>query len=237
MSDETNGKPKKGSINDLGLGNDALEGAEFDQIPENIGQSFPDPPQPGKYRFQLPGPAFITAIWTVVETDKHGTRINGIFDSEAPLVIVQSPGKAYDGEEFSYRISNVPRERTKEKILVSDMDLLLRALGETKKPATNKAYAQALQKYAGKEFGATIEYSYNCNAKREAYFDAGDGTQQKVEGRMGCGGRWYQRDVAKVPSNPEDPQSPLVQPLRITCTNPECGASVRAFPNLTGFTK
>ena len=28
-----------------------------------------------------------------------------------------------------------------------------------------------------------------------------------------------------------------VQPLRITCTNPECGASVKAFPNLDGFKK
>jgi hypothetical protein len=170
----------------------------------------------------------LSAIWAVVESEKHGTRINGVFDSDAPLVIVQSPAKAYDGEEFSYRISNVPRERTKEKILVSDMDLLLRALGETKKPATNKGYAQALQKYAGKEFGATVEFSYRCNPSREAYFDVGDGTQQAAEGRMGCGARYYQRDVPKVEG---------VQPVRITCSNPECGASVRAFPNLTGFTK
>jgi hypothetical protein len=151
-----------------------------------------------------------------------------VFDQEAPLVIVQSPGKVYDGEEFQYRISNVPRERTKEKILVSDMDLLLRALGETARPKSNKAYAQALQKYAGKEFGATVEFSYRCSDQREAYFEDGTGGQQKVEGRMGCGNRYYQRDVAKVEG---------VQPVRITCSNPECGASVRAFPNLAGFTK
>jgi hypothetical protein len=65
--DATDTRPKKGSINDLGLGNDALEGADFDQIPENIGQSFPDPPQPGKYRFRLP--ASLAAIWSVVESD------------------------------------------------------------------------------------------------------------------------------------------------------------------------
>jgi hypothetical protein len=226
MATDTDTRPKKGSINDLGLGNDALEGADFDSIPENIGQPYADPPQPGKYRFKLP--ASMATIWTVVESEKHGTRINGIFDNDAPLEIVQSPNKAMNGEEFTYRISNVPRERTKEKILVSDMDLLLRALGETKRPATNKAYAQALMKYAGKEFGATVEFSYNCNANRDAYWDDGQGGQQKVEGRSGCGSRYYMRDVAKVDG---------VQPVRITCSNPECGASIRAFPNLTGFTK
>jgi hypothetical protein len=225
MSDE-NHKVKKGSINDLGLGNDALEGAEFDQIPENLGQSFPDPPQPGKYRFKIPGN--IAAQFAVVETTKHGTRINLLFDQDAPLVIVQSPGKVADGEEFQYRLSNVPRERTKEHILVDDMGMLLRAMGVTKRPPNNTAYAKAMIGMAGKEFGATLEYSYWCSDQREAYFDDGQGGQQRVEGRMGCGSRWYQRDVPKVDG---------VQPVRITCSNPECGASVRAFPNLTGFTK
>lgn len=217
---------EKGSLNDLGLSNTSLEGASFDDIPENIGMSFPDPPQPGKYRFRLP--ASLAAVWAVVESEKHGQRINAVFDDKDPLIIVQSPGGEHDDEEFQYRISNVPRERTKEKILVSDMDLLLRALGETARPKTNKAYAQALQKYAGKEFGATVEFSWRCNPAKDAYFDDGAGGTQKVEGRVGCGARYYQRDVAKVEG---------VYPVRITCSNPECGASVRAFPNLTGFTK
>ena len=227
MAQDTDARPKKGSINDLGLGNESLEGADFDSIPENIGQSYPDPPQPGKYRFKAP--LSIAGQFAVVETEKHGTRINLLFDQDAPLVIVQSPAKAYDGEEFQYRLSNVPRERTKEKILVSDMDLLLRALGVSKRPANNKAYAAAcVTALAGKEFGATVEFSYRCSDQREAYFDDGQGGQQKVEGRMGCGVRYYQRDVAKVDG---------VQPVRITCPNPECGASVRAFPNLSGFSK
>ncbi len=213
-------------LNALGLTNEKLEDADFDQIPENLGQAFADPPQPGKYRFRLP--PSLAAIWAVVDTQEHGQRINAIFDQDAPLTIVQSPNKEVDGEDFTYRISNVPRARTKEKILVSDMALLLRALGETKLPASNKAFAQALMKYAGKEFGATLEFSYRCNDKRDAYFDDGQGGTAKAEGRMGCGSRWYQRDVPKVDGK---------QPVRITCTNPECGASVRAFPNLTAFTK
>src|SRR6266853_4898475 len=109
---------EKGSLNDLGLTNEALEGADFDQIPENIGQAFPDPPQPGKYRFRLP--ATMAALWATVDSEKHGQRINAIFDGDATLTIVQSPNTEHDGEAFDTRISNIPRERTKEKILVSD---------------------------------------------------------------------------------------------------------------------
>lgn len=222
------------SLNDLNLKNEALEGADFDNIPENLGQSFQDPPQPGKYRFKLP--ANMGTCWAVVETEKHGQRINAVLADSAALTIVQSPnGGQHNGEDFSYRISNVPRERTKEKILVSDMDLLLRALGETKRPVTNKAYAQALQKHAGEEFTAEVEFSYQCNPKRDAYFDDGNGGQAKAAdpsstsgSRLGCGTRYYQKDVPKVDG---------VQPVRITCGNPECGASVRAFPNLSGFKK
>lgn len=223
------------SLEALGLGKEQLEGAEFDQIPENIGQSFPDPPQPGVYRFKLPTSAQMKTIWAKVESSEHGDRINAIFEDDAALKIVQSPGGEHDGEEFRWRCSNVPRPRTKEQILVSDMDLLLRALGVTQRPKTNRAYAEALIKLGGREFTATNEFSYNCNPKKEIYVDNGAGGQEKVEGKVGCGNRYYQRDVAKVPSDPSDPASPKVFPLRIQCSNPDCGASIRAFPNLTGF--
>lgn len=215
---------EKLSLENLGLSNEQLQGASFDDIPENIGQSFPDPPQPGTYRFRLP--ASMAAIWAKVASANHGERINALFEEGAELVIVQSPGGAHNGEEFRYRCSNVPRERTKEKILVSDMDLLLRALGETARPSTNKAYAQALMKYAGKEFTATVEFSWRCRDDKEIYVDDGAGGTAKVDGKMGCGTRFYQRDVAKVEG---------AYPVRITCSNPECGSNIRAFPNLTGF--
>jgi hypothetical protein len=228
MSDKT-------SLEALGLGKEQLDGAEFDAIPENIGQSFPDPPQPGTYRFKLPPAGVMKAIWAKVDSQNHGERINAIFEDDSALTIVQSPGKEHDGEAFRWRCSNVPRERTKEKILVSDMDLLLRALGATIRPKTNAAYAQALLKHAGQEFTAAIEFSWNCNPKKDIYVDDGNGSTAVVEGKVGCGTRYYQRDVAKVASNPDDPASPKGYPVRITCSNPDCGASVRAFPNLTAF--
>lgn len=218
----------KSSLNDLGLGSDKLQDADFDNIPENLGQSFEDPPQPGKYRFQLP--TDMGTIWAKVDSAKHGERIQALFEDDAELGIVQVPAGSATGvgTTFRTRISNIPRERTKEKILVSDMALVLRALGETVTPKTNKAFAQALMKYAGKTFGATIEFSYHCNPKKEIYVADDAGGQQKVEGKQGCDARYYQRDVPKVEG---------LQPFRITCGNPECGASVRAFANLSGFTK
>ncbi len=225
----------KTSLEQLGLGKEQLEGTEFDNIPENIGHSFPDPMQPGVYRFRLQPAGIMKSIWAKVDTNDYGERINAIFEEESALIVVQSPGGQHDGEEYRWRCSNVPRPRTKEKILVSDMDLLLRALGITARPKTNKDYAQALLKQAGREFTATNEFSWNCNPKKEIYVDDGAGGTAKVDEKMGCGTRFYQRDVAKVPSDPGDPASPKVYPVRITCSNPDCGASIRTFGNLTGF--
>lgn len=226
---------EKASLEALGLSNEKLEGAEFSDIPENIGQSYPDPPQPGHYRFKLPPAGEMKAIWSKVESKGYGDRIRAAFEDGAALKIVQSPNHEHDGEDFRWSVSNVPRPRTKEQILVSDMDLLLRGLGITARPKTNKDYAQALLKQAGREFSADIEFSWNCRDDREIYVDDGTGGTSKVEGKMGCGTRYYQRDVAKVLSDPNDPASPKVTPVRITCSNPDCGASVRAFPNLTAF--
>jgi hypothetical protein len=225
----------KASLESLGLGKEVLEGAEFDAIPEGIGQSYPDPPQPGTYRFRLPPSGILKGCFAVVESTKYGKRINAIFEDDSALVIVQSPGKSHDNEEFRWRCSNIPRERTKEKILVSDMDLLLRVLGKTTRPKTNADYGKALVSVAGMEFTATNEFSWNCSPQREIYVDDGNGGTGKVEGKMGCGNRYYQRDVTKVLSDPMDPTSARVYPVRITCSNPECGANIRAFPNLTGF--
>lgn len=226
----------KGNLQSLGLGNEKLEGAEFDEIPETLGQTFADPPQPGPYRFKFPSAAAMQTIWSKVESDKYGTRLSADFSDAAVLKIVQSPNNEHNGEDFRWRVSNVPRERTKERILVSDMDLLLRAKGITIRPKTNKGYAEALIKaLADQEVSANIEFSWNCRADKEKYVDNGNGGTEKVEGAMGCGNRYYQSGVAKVLSDPNDPTSPRIYPLRITCSNDECGASIRAFPNLGGF--
>ena len=223
------------SLQDLKLSNKALgDDVSFDEIPAERG-SFVPPPDPGSYRFALP--KAITNFDTIV-TEKYGERLNVIFDASAPLVIVQSPGKAFDGASFETRLSNVPRPRGKEKVLVSDADYLLKAKGVTQKPASNLAYAKAIQGLAEKDFGADVEWSWSCNPKRAARFLMDDGSQQRIEDvestldgddtgfKAGCGARYYQNDVQKVEGK---------FPLSLTCTNPECGAQVRAFANLRNF--
>lgn len=226
---------KATSLQELGLTKEKLEGASFDDIPENLGQSFADPPQPGKFRFKLPVIAVAKPMWKPIATENYGKRFAILFEDSNELVIVQSPGGKDNGTTFRTRLTNAPRERGKEKILVSDIDLLLRAKGITKRPADNPAYAAAIVSLSEQEFGADIEYSYRCDDTKPIYVDDGQGGQQKVEDKMGCGARYYQRDVPKVPINPMDPASPLVQPLRIQCTNQECGALIRAYANLGGF--
>lgn len=227
------------SLQELNLSNKPLgdQTPSFDELPAERG-SFTPPPQPGSFRFALP--ATINNFEPVTTKD-YGERINVVFDASAPLVIKQSPGKAHDGETFETRLSNVPRKRGKEGILVSDLDYVIKALQEQHKqplakPKSNLQYAQALQKFAGSELGADIEWSWRCNPRRAARFLAEDGslvTQEDpastLEGddaglQAGCGTGHYQNDVQKVDGE---------YPLYITCST--CGAQVRAFANLRNF--
>lgn len=224
------------SLSDLKLSPKALKDdvPDFDALPAERG-SFTPPPQPGSYRFKLPK---VINNFDTIQTKDHGERITVIFDAESPLIIEQSPAGKYNGDTFETRLNNAPRARGKEKILVSDLDYLLRAKGVTKKPASNLAYAQEVQKLAEKSFGADIEWSWGCNDRRAARFLAEDGSSVKVEDpastldgedagfKAGCGARYYQGDVSKVEGE---------FPLTITCATPECGAQVRAFANLRNF--
>jgi hypothetical protein len=223
------------SLQELGLSNETLEGTDvgFDQMPE-FG-AFTPPPQPGGYRFRLP--VKLGTAWDTVATDKYGQRVRLQLDQDAPLTIVQSPKGDLNGEPFQTNLSNVPRPRGKDKLLVSDLDLLLRALAlahpeiavTIKRPTNNPEYIKAVQAYAGKEFGADVEWSWYCNPKRPIYIPDGQGgSVEHPDKQPGCGARYYQKDVDKIEGE---------YPLRITCTTATCGAVVRAFANLGTFRK
>jgi len=216
------------SLQDLGLKAESVGGAGFDELPEQQGSYLP-PPQPGSYRFQLP--ASLTNIWDTREFDGK-TRLVALFDADNPLTIVQSPGNQRNLEPFRTQITNNERNRARKgqpEVLVSDMDYLLKALGETKRPATNKAYLEALAKYAGKDFAADVTWSWSCNPKKPKRVPDGEGGSVEAKDEagqpeMGCGKRYYPREVRK------DGQGQY--PLSIAC---ECGALLRAFPNLSNF--
>jgi hypothetical protein len=155
---------------------------------------------------------------------KPPQRVRAVFDRDHPLLIIQSLNKRYDGEPFETRLSNQERARGKDKsIIASDMDYLLRALGVLKKPASNQEYIRTLQQQSGKEFSADLRYSWVCSPDRNKRIKRADGTIEEVQ-EKGCGDKYYQEDVPKLPSGEV--------PYEITCGHPNCGASLRAFGNL-----
>lgn len=219
------------SMSDLGLKDEGTiaAGADISDLPEFGG--FEPPPQPGPFRFQLPakldGP-----IWDVIDTpEKMPTqRVMVVFDREHPLLIVQSVNGKYNGQPFHTRLNNNERGRGKGKeIVVSDLDYLLRALGEKVKPQKqypngvigpdNTGYITTLAKHGGKEFGADLRFSWKCDTRRNIRTRTPSGVVE-VEGQAGCGEAYYNEDVANVDGQ---------KPYEIVC---QCGASLRAFANL-----
>lgn len=196
-------------------------GQDLDDLP-TFG-SFTPPPPPGGYRFQLP--ADLSGIWDVIDTpDKNPPqRVKASFDRDHPLVIVQSPGGKSNNEPFETRLTNNERQRGKDKaVTASDMDYLLRALGEKQKPRNNREYMQIVQRHAGKQFGADLRYSWRCSKDRDIRARDAQGQVQVVEGKKGCGEAYYQEDVPKGADG--------AVPYEITCG--QCGALLRAFANL-----
>lgn len=204
------------------------EEVDFNNLPAQMG-SFPDPPQPGPFRFELPKSLSVANFEERDDKEDPKKKWLGVhFDSNAPLLIVQSSRGTYNGDPFQTRISNQPRKRGKgdDAPRVSDMSYLAAALGAEARPANNRAWVEWLisQAQAGKQFAADIEFSYQCRADKPIYADDGNGTVQEVPNQMGCGMRYYQKDAPKA----EDGSFAL----RITC---QCGASLRANANLVRF--
>lgn len=205
-------------LNDLGLKDEALPAQSYDDLPTF---DFQEPPQPGAYRFKIPGN--VTTCYEVFDSPK-GQRIRAIFDKEHPLTITQAKDPKVIGEIFVTRLSSLERARGKDKsVEASDLDYLLRAKGERARPTTQRGYIEALNKYAGTDFGADVTYSWSCNSERDIYTKDGE-KSVKVEGTKGCGKKYYQRDVQKNPDG--------TTPVEIQC---DCGAVIRAFANLDNF--
>ena len=216
------------SLKDLGLTNEQVGGdVDFDNLPKVGG--FTPLLQPGDYTFQLPAAQALGQAFDVIDA-KVGKRLQVIFDQNAPLQVVASPNNARNGEPFQQRISNVERERGKDKILVSDLDYLLRALGHPTKPKTNPEYAQAILAHAGEQFKGRIEVQYSCNEKKNIWAPTGVGDAvEEIEDKKGCGTRYYQKDVADQRDEHGN------YPERIICGGENCGASLRAFAQISVF--
>jgi len=196
-------------------------GQGLDDLPTFGG--FTPPPPPGAYRFQLPKD--LSSIWDLFDTPEKTPpqRVRASFDRDHPLLITQSPAGKSNGEPFETRLTNNERKRGKGgEVIASDMDYLLRALGEKTKPKNNREYIQVVQRHSGKQFGADLRYSWRCSKDRDIRVRDGQGQVTTIEGKKGCGEGYYQEDVQKTPDGQV--------PYEITC--PSCGALLRAFANL-----
>ena len=197
------------------------QGQDLDDLP-TFG-SFTPPPPPGAYRFRLPQD--LSSIWDLFDVpDKTPPqRVKATFDRDHPLLIIQSPQGKSNGEPFETRLTNNERARGKDKsVVASDMDYLLRALGEKTKPRSNREYIQVVSRNGGKEFGADLRYSWRCSTDRDIRARDPQGAVQVVEGKKGCGESYYQEDI------PKDATGAV--PYEIQCG--QCGALLRAFANL-----
>jgi hypothetical protein len=196
-------------------------GEGLDDLP--VFGGFTPPPPAGAYRFALPQD--LSAIWDVFDTPEKTPpqRVKAQFDRDHPLVIVQSPHGKSNGEPFETRLTNNERKRGKGgAVVASDLDYLLRALGETVKPKSNRECMAMVQRHGGKQFGADIRYNWRCSPDRDIRYRDAQGAVQVQEGKKGCDARYYEEDV---PKNADGSV-----PYEINCG--QCGALLRAFANL-----
>lgn len=196
-------------------------GQELDDLP-TFG-SFSPPPPSGAYRFKLP--LDLSAVWDLFDVaDKTPPqRVRLALDRDHPLLITQSPQGKSNGEPFETRLTNNERARGKDKsVVASDLDYLLRALGEKKKPQSNRECMQMVQKHAGQEFGGDLRYNWRCSKDRDVRAKTPDGRTEVITGKKGCGSAYYEEDVPKNAAGDT--------PFEIQCE--QCGAVLRAFANL-----
>jgi len=214
------------SLQDLDLKEEVLPAQSLDDLPEVGG--FTPLPQPGAYKFALP--ADLSGVWDVFDTQK-GQRVRMILDRDHPLTIVASPGNKSNGDSFQTRLANAERPRGKERIEVSDLDYLLKALGEKVRPTSNRGYIEALGKHGGGQFAADLNYNWTCSDSRNIWVLEGE-ERKEVEGQKGCGWRYYigtkSPDTTKQIGYVQKGADGLF-PSEIQC---QCGAILRAFGNL-----
>lgn len=234
-------------IKDLKLGKDvAITDGDWSKVPEQIGSRRP-PLQPGPYRFALPNAAAISECFDTVEAEidgKQATRVVAILRDAAALTVIQAPQRYGDrvGEQWGTRISNVERRRGKDAPMASDMDYVLQVLApKDPRPRTNREYLTQFEKVApGREIGGDIEWNWRCDTKRHIRVadPNNEGKTLELNGengtdaRMGCGNKYYQRDVPKVDKDGNENTPGAEYPRTVDC---QCGAILFANENISNF--
>jgi hypothetical protein len=214
-------------LNELGLNDEAIEGVDFEEMPQGLGSSIA-PPQPGIYQFQLPTAEVMFKCFDKDNSDpEQGQRLMAIFRDAAALKNLTLGGY------YNTQISNKTRAINFKSgpVTVSDMAMLLKAVASLPQGKNNAAYAQALVNAQGATFMAENRLSITCNSQRDIYKD-GD----KQDGIKGCGKKYssspYTRKGVTVLGVPKGTDGLFL--LSFPCS---CGADLRVWGNLQGFRK
>ena len=201
-----------GTLEEIGLLDDQTQIEIPDEIPEE-GSNYVPLVQPGKYVFQLP--ENMELVWTKVDS-KKGPRVAAIFNRDNPITVVQDDtyDGYFNGSPVSTLLNNVEYPRGKERIEVADMYYLIQAFEahlpkeQRTKLTNNLSFVNALKKYAGRMFGATLHWEAYCNPKKNIFVseEDEDGNRRAVEkeGTPGCQARYtsYARDPKQqIPKN------------------------------------
>ena len=228
-------------LNALGLNDEGISDADFDKMPQTIGGGSKLPPQPGIYRFRLPNGKALFNCFDVLVTNDQGQKLTAVFSDESAL------RNETLSDWYQARVNNRTRtvKSKGEDVIVSDMGMLLKAVGSKPSPneqgvITNYAYGQALIAAAEKEFIAEHTLTATCNPKRDIYksVETSPGVYEGkiVNGEKGCGQRYVvdgyagkngKPDVLSIPKNTDKTIA-----VRFTC---KCGAELRCFGELRGY--
>jgi hypothetical protein len=213
-------------LNELGLNDEAIEGVDFEEMPQGLGSSI-RPPQPGIYQFQLPSAEVMFKCFDKLEDADQGQRLVAQFRDAAALKNLTL------GEYYNTNISNRTRVINFKSgpVTVSDMAMLLKAVDSEPPGKNNAAYAQAMINAQLRTFMAENRLSITCNTKKSIWKD---GNEQK--GVMGCGKKYssapYTRKGVTVFEIPKEADG--LFKLSFPCS---CGADLRVWGNLQGFRK
>lgn len=212
------------SINELNLVDEEQPPQDVDDLPPQGFVSTPLP-KPGTHLFQLPKK--IDNTWETVDT-QDGQRVKAVFADEATLTVDNA-------NPFRTQISSVERARGKDKIKVSDLAYLLKALGHPTVPRKSSEYINALNGYGGGAFKADVRWSAFCNPKKAIYIYNEDGKIVKhPEGKQGCNTRYvqdpYQSTVSTIAELPRQEDGSWAESFQCGCGN-----ELRVFAELNNF--
>lgn len=230
-------------LNNLGAAPSSYD-VDFDNLPLGFGAAFVTPPQPGAYLFRLPTRAQIEKSFSVEDHPQQGKRLRCTFRDDTALLNITL------NEAYSANMTNVTRQikpragstdkdgNPRKPFNISDLAMLLKAVGCIPKGSTVEAYKEAMLDAAEMTFLADSTLTATCNSKNDRYvYDEGQAKAVVERGVKGCGQRFRTEawdgggDATKaVFAIPRDTEGKFL--LRFECP---CGAEIRAWGQLQGF--